>query len=73
MYYSDQLELLLSCDASPYGVEAVLSHQMHDGSERPVAYASRSLAPAEKNYAQLDREALAIVFRVTKFRQYLLH
>ena len=44
---------------------------MPDGFEKPVAYASRSLSPAERRYSQLDMEALAIIFAVTKFRQYL--
>lgn len=50
---------------------AVLSHIMEDGSERPIAFVSRTLAPAEKNYAQIDKEALAVVFGVKKFHQYL--
>lgn len=36
-----------------------------------AAFASRSLAAAERNYSQLDKEALAVVFGVTRFKQYL--
>ena len=49
----------------------VLSHQLPDGSDQPIAYASRSLAPAECKYSQLDKEALAILFGVKHFHQYL--
>ena len=45
---------MVPCGASPYGVGAVLSHVMQDGSERPVAYASRTLSTAERNYGHLD-------------------
>ena len=44
---------------------------MEDREERPIAYASWSLTPAEQNYCQLDKEALAMVFATTKFHLYL--
>ncbi|XP_063837203.1 uncharacterized protein LOC135086402 [Ostrinia nubilalis] len=60
-HYSAELPLVLTADASSVGVGAVLAHATPAG-ERPVAYASRSLTAAERHYAQIDREALAIVF-----------
>ena len=72
VHYEPARPLFLACDSSAYGVGAVLSHRMDNGSERPVCIASRTLSAAERRYAQIEREALIIVWGVRKFHQYLL-
>ena len=44
---------------------------MDDGQERPIAFASRTLSASEKNYAQVEKEALSLVFGVKRFHQFL--
>ena len=47
-HFDPSRRLVLSCDASPFGLGAVLSHVMEDVAERPISYAFRSLTDAEK-------------------------
>jgi transposase InsO family protein len=59
-------------DVSGFCIGAVLSQLDEEGRDHPIYFASRQLAPAEKNYSPTDREALGIIYSCKKFRHYLL-
>ena len=69
-YPDPKKEYILDTDASLFGMGAVLS-QVHDGQERVVAYASKTLNRAQRNYCTTRRELLAVVTFVKHFRHYL--
>ncbi|XP_044592420.1 uncharacterized protein K02A2.6-like isoform X2 [Cotesia glomerata] len=71
MHYNPELPIKVTCDASPYGLGAVIAHVLSNKNCRPIAFASRSLTKAERGYSQIDKEAAAIVFAVKTFHQYL--
>ena len=60
------LQSAAQADASEHGLGACLLQK-----GKPIAYASRSLNSAESNYAQIEKELLAIVFACQKFNHYI--
>ena len=72
VHFNPKFPTVLSTDASLNAVAGVLSHKFPDKSLRPIAFASRALSKCEKNYSTLEKEALAIIFSVTKLKQYLV-
>lgn len=70
VHYDEKKKLAIFADAGPYGLGALLCH-MEGEEDRPIMYASCTLTQTQKNYPQLHREALAIVFAVKKFHKYI--
>ena len=62
--------MMVSADASAYGIGAAVL-QRSGGEWKPVAYASREMTTAEKRYAQIEKEALAICWACDKFHYYI--
>jgi hypothetical protein len=65
-FFDPTKKSVIQADASQHGLGACL---LQEGN--PIAYASRSLSATETNYAQIEKELLAIVFACTKFHQYI--
>ncbi|KAJ9552607.1 hypothetical protein OSB04_016652 [Centaurea solstitialis] len=61
----------IRCDASDYAVGAVLG-QRKNNHFQPICYASRTLNDAQENYTTTEKELLAVVFAIEKFRSYLV-
>lgn len=72
-FYNSSYETLLECDASGYGIASCLMQRpSNDAPWHPIQFASRSLNAAERNYSNIEREALSIVYGCEHFRKYLL-
>ena len=65
------LSFKIMCDASDYAVGAVLG-QTKDKKHHTIAYARKTLTGAQLNYATTEKELLAVIFAIDKFRSYLV-
>ena len=59
-------------DASSITLGIILAQPRDGGIDHPIAFASRKLSSAERNYTTIEREGLAMVYALQKFRHYLL-
>ena len=70
-HYDPKLPIIVAADASQYGIGAALLHEYPDKRQKAVCYASRALSTSERNYSQIEKEGLALVFAVKKFHKML--
>ena len=63
---------VVETDLSSVAVGAVLAQRREDKRFHPIQYASRTMTSAERNYSACEREALALLFALKRFRVYLL-
>ena len=71
-YFDVTKETLVTVDASPVGISAILGQRIKETDDyRVVAYASRALTAVERRYSQTEREALAIVWAVEHYHLFL--
>ena len=69
--FDPEKETIATTDASSYGLGATVCQKEAGGRRSVIAYASRTLTPTESRYAQIEKEALAVVWGCEKFRDYL--
>ena len=61
-------QLLVHFDST---ISVMLAHRTSDGVEKPIGFVSCTLTIAEKNYSQVEKEALSCIFSIKRFHTYL--
>lgn len=71
VHYNPNFVLTVVRDASPIDLRTLLSHKIPDGSEKPTVLASSTLNVYEKNWAQINKDDLALVFAIKYSLQFV--
>ena len=69
--FNEGKPFILKSDASDIGIREVLLQEIEGEGKLPIAYASKKLLPWERNYSVIEKECLAIIWAIEKFRKYL--
>ena len=64
-------EIIEASDTSTYSIGTYILHKFDDRSIKPIGHVSRTLLLVEKNYSQVEKESLRIIFAVTKFYRFI--
>jgi len=70
-HFDQNRPAMIETDASDFAIGAILSQKFEDGKIHPVSFLSRKMSDAEFNYDVFDKEMLAIVYALEKWRQFL--
>ncbi|XP_055590304.1 uncharacterized protein K02A2.6-like [Uranotaenia lowii] len=70
-HYDPHLPVIVSADASNFGIGACIQHVFPDGTRKAIYHVSRALSSAEQNYGQIEKEGLALIFAVTRFHRFI--
>ncbi|EGT56159.1 hypothetical protein CAEBREN_11698 [Caenorhabditis brenneri] len=70
-HFDPKLPIIVSADASQYGIGCVIAHRFPDGTEKAIYHVSKALTKTQQNYSQIEKEGLGLVTAVTKFHRFL--
>ena len=71
-FYAADRPTMISVDSSSYGLGGVILQQQVDQKWRPVSYVSRSLTASERNYSNIEREALAVAWCCDRLKEFII-